>query len=109
MSALKIGSFDFNDVGSFRNTIEEIIAIGIGYIRGQNGCAGAVKEIDGHTGDTVFTGINQTVVIRIEPDAVAEADQRHKSEVNSQVAIVIIRAAMSGSTEMFALRFGIDI
>ncbi len=100
LASAKIACGDLDNILTRCQILKEIIAIRIRSGR-LNPCASAVKKIDRYAGDSRLSSILDAILSNsahatavIQPNAVAQVDQGDKSEIQTQIAIVIIHAAM---------------
>ena len=100
-SAIEIRKWNFDNIIAGDQILEEIITLRISLhsdripARIQYLAAIAMEQIDPNELDTQFAAVMLAVIIRILPDAIPQRHARHEAEINGQVAVVIIYAAMT--------------
>ena len=85
----EVRSRDFEHVGRpAREPGEEIVAVGVGGGRGDQGIAAAVAQVDGYVGEPGFTRAEQSVTVGVVPDPVADAHPV-EPEVDRHVGAIV--------------------
>ena len=98
---------DEKEVSALRQAGEEVGALVVGegghHRRIAERIIAAFKELHGHVGDAL-AAVARAVVVRIDEDAVADAEWQEEAEIDGEIAVVVVRVVEFGAQTGFTER-----